>query len=74
MSRRIMGLAKRKGVTYSFLFARPDGDQLAQLGELLQAQRIRPVIDKVFPFEQAPEALAYLAQGRSRGKVVVQMR
>jgi NADPH:quinone reductase-like Zn-dependent oxidoreductase len=74
MSRRIMGLAKRKGVTYSFLFARPDGDQLAQIGELLQAQRVRPVIDKVFPFEQAPEALAYLAQGRSRGKVVVQMR
>jgi NADPH:quinone reductase-like Zn-dependent oxidoreductase len=32
------------------------------------------VIDKMFPFEQAPEALAYLAQGRSRGKVVVQMR
>jgi len=32
------------------------------------------VIDKVFPFEQAREALEYLARGRSRGKVVVRMR
>jgi NADPH:quinone reductase-like Zn-dependent oxidoreductase len=74
MSRRIMRLAKRRKVTYSFLFARPDGDQLAEIGALLEAERIRPVIDKVFPFEQAQDALAYLAQGHSKGKVVVQMR
>lgn len=74
MSRKIMRLAKKREVTYSFLFVRPDGDQLAQIGELLKGERIRPVIDKVFPFEQAKEALEYLAQGRSRGKVVVEMR
>jgi NADPH:quinone reductase-like Zn-dependent oxidoreductase len=74
MSRKIMRLAKWREVTYSFLLARPDGDQLAQIGTLLETQRIRPVIDKVFPFEQAKDALAYLAQGRSKGKVVVQMR
>ena len=74
MSRRIMRLAKQRGIAYSFLFVRPDGDQLAQIGKLLETRRIRPVIDKVFPFEQAKEALAYLAQGRSRGKVVVQIR
>ena len=74
MSRRIKRLAKKRDVTYSFLFARPDGNQLAGIGELLEAERIRPVIDKVFPFEQAKEALEYLAQGRSRGKVVIKMR
>jgi NADPH:quinone reductase-like Zn-dependent oxidoreductase len=73
MSRKIMRLAKKRGVHYSFLFARPDGDQLAQIGRLLETQRIRPVIDRVFPFEQAKEALEYLAQGRAKGKVVVQM-
>ncbi|MBK6714467.1 MAG: NADP-dependent oxidoreductase [Burkholderiales bacterium] len=73
MSRKIQRMAKKQNVTYSFLFARPDGAQLAQIGQLLETQRIRPVIDKVFPFEQAPQALAYLAQGRARGKVVVQM-
>ncbi|WP_280156595.1 NADP-dependent oxidoreductase [Piscinibacter sp. XHJ-5] len=74
MSRKIMRLTKKSDVDYSFLFARPDGDQLAQIGKLLETQRIRPVIDKVFPFEQAKEALEYLALGRSKGKVVVQMR
>ena len=74
MSHKIMRLAKKRQVTYSFLFVRPDGDQLAEIGELLKEERIRPVIDKVFPFEQAMEALEYLAQGRSRGKVVVKMR
>ena len=74
MSRKIMRLAKKQNVDYSFLFARPDGDQLAQIGRLLETQRIRPVIDKVFPFEQAREALDYLALGRAKGKVVVKMR
>jgi NADPH:quinone reductase-like Zn-dependent oxidoreductase len=74
MSRRIMRLAKKREVAYSFLFARPDGNQLAQIGNLIETQRIRPVIDKVFPFEQAKEALEYLALGRAKGKVVVRMQ
>jgi NADPH:quinone reductase-like Zn-dependent oxidoreductase len=74
MSRRIMRLAKKRDVAYSFLFARPDGDQLAQIGKLLETKHIVPVIDKVFPFEQAKEALEYLALGRAKGKVVVRMQ
>jgi NADPH:quinone reductase-like Zn-dependent oxidoreductase len=74
MSRKITRLAKKHDASYSFLFVRPDGAQLAQIGELLQSERIQPVIDKVFPFDQAKEALAYLAQGRAKGKVVVRMR
>ena len=73
MSRKIMRLAGKRGVTYSFLFMRPDGARLAEIGDLLASKRIRPVIDKVFPFAQAKEALAYLAQGRAKGKVVVQI-
>jgi NADPH:quinone reductase-like Zn-dependent oxidoreductase len=74
MSRKVLRLAKKRHVDYAFLFVRPDGEQLARIGELLETQRIRPVIDKVFPFEQAEDALAYLARGRSKGKVVVQER
>lgn len=74
MSRKIMRLAKKHDVTYSFLFVHPDGGQLAHIGELLKMERIRPVIDKVFPFEQAKEALEYLAQGRAKGKVVIKVR
>ena len=73
MSRKIRRLAAARGATYSFLFVRPDGEQLGAIGELLASQRIRPVIDEVFPFEQAKEALDYLAQGRAKGKVVVRL-
>ena len=74
LSRKIIRHAEKRGVEYSFLFVHPDGRQLAEIGELLQAGRIRPVIDKVFPFDQAKEALAYLETGRAKGKVVVQMK
>lgn len=74
MSRKIKRLAKKRNVAYSFLFMRPDGTQLSEIGELLKSEQVRPVIDKVFPFEQAKEALEYLAQGRAKGKVVVRMK
>jgi NADPH:quinone reductase-like Zn-dependent oxidoreductase len=74
LSRKIIRLARKRGAAYSFLFVHPDGSQLAEISELLEAGRIRPVIDKVFPFDQAKEALAYLEKGRAKGKVVVQMR
>jgi len=73
MSRKVLRLARKRGVDYSFLFVRPDGEQLENIGDLLNAGHIRPVIDKVFPFEQAKEALEYLALGRAKGKVVVKI-
>ncbi len=74
MSRRIRRLARQRDVSYSFLFVRPDGAQLAEIGALLSTGRIRPVIDRVFPFDEAKEALGYLAQGRAKGKVVLRIR
>ena len=66
-------LARRRGASYAFHFVRPDGGQLAQIAALVEAGSIRPVIDQVFPFLEAKQALACLAQGRARGKVVVRM-
>lgn len=74
LSRKIIRRGRKHGAAYSFLFVHPDGGQLAEIGELLKAGRVRPVIDKVFAFEQAKEALAHLEKGRARGKVVVQIR
>ena len=74
LSRKIIRHARKRGIEYSFLFVHPDGGQLAEIGELLKAGRIRPVIDNVFPFDQAKKALAYLEKGRAKGKVVVQFR
>jgi NADPH:quinone reductase-like Zn-dependent oxidoreductase len=73
LSGGIIRQAGKRGVEYSFLFVRPDGGQLAEIGALLQAGRICPVLDQVFPFDQAKEALSYLEKGRARGKVVVRI-
>lgn len=66
--------AKKLGVNFEFLFMRAEGQQLGQITELIEAGKIRPVIDKVFPFEQTNEAIAYVETGRSRGKVVVKVK
>jgi NADPH:quinone reductase-like Zn-dependent oxidoreductase len=73
MSCKIIRLARQHGVEYSFLFVHPDGHQLVEIGKIIEAGHIVPVIDKVFPFDQTREALAYLEQGRSKGKVVVRI-
>jgi len=73
LSRKIIRNSRKRGIEYSFLFVHPDGLQLTEIGELLKAGRIRPVIDKVFPLDRAKQALAYLEKGRAKGKVVVQL-
>jgi NADPH:quinone reductase-like Zn-dependent oxidoreductase len=74
LSYEIHRLAAKRGIEYSFLLVNPDGSQLAEIGDLFKVRSIRPVIDKVFSFDQAREALAYLERGRAKGKVVVQMK
>jgi NADPH:quinone reductase-like Zn-dependent oxidoreductase len=66
--------AKRRQVNYSFLFMRANGDQLAEITALIDSGIIRPVVDRVFPFDSTDEAMAYVEAGRAKGKVVVQVR
>jgi NADPH:quinone reductase-like Zn-dependent oxidoreductase len=73
LSRGVRNSAKRLGVQYSFLFMRADGQQLAAITKLIEAGIIKPVVDKVFPFEKAGEALAHVETGRAKGKVVIKV-
>lgn len=63
--------AKKLGVTYEFLFMRANGDQLREITALVDGGALRPVVGRVFPFDQTPQALEALVQGGMRGKVVV---
>jgi NADPH:quinone reductase-like Zn-dependent oxidoreductase len=63
--------ARRRNVGYSFLFMKASGRQLREIARLIESGAIRPVVDRVFPFEATNEAIAYVEKGRARGKVVV---
>ncbi|MER8422352.1 NADP-dependent oxidoreductase [Mesorhizobium sp. M1403] len=74
LSRGIRAKAKRRAVQFSFLFMWAQGDQLSKIAALIESGAIRPVLDRVFPFEATNEALAYVETGRAKGKVVIKVR
>ena len=74
LSRGIRTRARRRGVKFSFLFMWAQGDQLGKITSLIESGTIRPVVDRVFPFEATNEALAYVESGRAKGKVVIKVR
>ena len=65
--------ARRQGVRYSFLFMRASGAQLGEITPLVDSGILRPIVDQTYPFDQAPQALAHVEGGRSKGKVVLTM-
>jgi len=66
--------AAARGVHYSFLFMRANGNQLGQIATLIDKGIIRPVVERIFPFDDTNEALALVETGRAKGKVVVKLR
>lgn len=66
--------AKRLNVSFSFLFMRAQGNQLSQITSLIESGVIKPVVDRIFPFEQTNEAMTYVETGRAKGKVVIKIK
>lgn len=74
LSSGIRRKAQGLGIGYAFLFMKANGAQLRLITRLIEAGAIRPVIDRVFPFESTNEAMAYVEAGRAKGKVVIKVR
>lgn len=56
-----------------FFVAKFNREDLAVLREMVEAGKLRSVIDRQYPLNQAAEAMAYLGEGHARGKAVVTM-
>ena len=63
--------ARRGGYTYRFLSMRPSGDDLRELGSLIDDGALRVKIDSTYDFARADEALARVETRRAKGKVVL---
>ena len=62
-----MGSGKRAAA----LSAKMNPKDLALLAELVEAGKVKPVIDRRYPLREVPEAVRYVAEGHARGKVVI---
>lgn len=65
--------AARHGLSYRFLFMHASGADLAYLASLIDAKKLEVVVDRIFPFAEAKQAMAYLETGHAKGKVVLAM-
>jgi|TARA_B110000914_G_C15491208_1_gene460723 2-desacetyl-2-hydroxyethyl bacteriochlorophyllide A dehydrogenase len=68
------GLAKKYDVAFEWFFMAPDGAMLTELATLISEGAIKTVIDSVYPMEQASEAFDHLAEGRTKGKIVITIK
>jgi NADPH:quinone reductase-like Zn-dependent oxidoreductase len=54
-----------------FFVGRVNTDELTALKELIEANKVTPVIDRRYTLSEVPEAIRYLKAGHARGKVVI---
>jgi len=73
-SKRLTKLEKKHNVHYSFLFMKPSGEQLRIIANYIETGNMKPIIDRVFPFEDAQKALEYAELGRAKGKIIIKIR
>lgn len=73
LSRKTRRRARTLGVRYSFFFMHASGDQLRKLAALYDDATLRPTLDRTFPFDETPDAMTHVEQGRASGKIVVTM-
>lgn len=73
-SKKLTALEKKHNVQYTFLFMEPSGNQLRIIADYIDSGKIKPVLDKVFPFEDAQKAMKYAESGRAKGKIVLKLK
>lgn len=62
-----------KDASYNFIFMHPNGAHLAEIKSMIEDEKIKPIIDTVYPFSESIEALEHLATGRAKGKIVIKI-
>lgn len=49
-------------------------DDTIALAELMEAGKLRPVIDRIYPLSEVPDAIRYSETGHARAKIVIEVR
>jgi NADPH:quinone reductase-like Zn-dependent oxidoreductase len=67
---KLISASLRGGRNIAQVSAHVTTTDLEFLTNLIEAGKVRPQIDRRYPFAEVPAAIAYLEQGHARGKVV----
>ena len=59
------------GKKIRILAVRPNLKDLIYITELCEAGKVTPVIDRRYPLSEVPDAIRYLGEGRTKGKVII---
>ncbi|TFW05117.1 NADP-dependent oxidoreductase, partial [Oxalobacteraceae bacterium OM1] len=72
MNRPIYRLARQAKARYFRFLTESDGEQLGRIAAVVESGKVKPVIDRSYPFLQLVQAMEAVAAGRSKGKVVLE--
>lgn len=62
-----------KNAEYKFIFMHPNGAHLEALKSLIEDEKIKPIVDTIYPFEKSIAAFEHLATGRAKGKIIIKI-
>lgn len=71
--KNLLSTSLRGGKDVTQVKAQVSTDDLNHLSGLVDAGKVRPVVDCTFGFSEVPRAIAYVEDGHARGKVVVHL-
>ncbi|MEP6464657.1 MAG: NADP-dependent oxidoreductase [Parafilimonas sp.] len=74
MPEELSKLIAGKDALYKYIWMHPDGMQLDQIKTLIEDEKIKPVIDKIYSFSESIEALLHLASGKAKGKIIIKIK
>ena len=62
-----------QNAVYKFVFMHPNGAHLNEIKSLVEDEKIKPILDKIYPFSESVEAFTHLATGRAKGKIAIKI-
>ena len=62
-----------KDASYKYIFMHPNGAHLGEIKSLVEDEKIKPIIDKIYSFSKSVDAFTHLASGRAKGKIVIKI-
>jgi NADPH:quinone reductase-like Zn-dependent oxidoreductase len=66
-------ISSDKDAEYKFIFMHPNGQHLSEIKSLIEDEKIKPIIDKIYSFSESIDAFTHLALGRAKGKIVIKI-